>query len=36
MKNAILKNKNINKLSKTNMMFIMLYKDIKIMINYSY
>ena len=37
MKNAILKNKNINKLSKTNTMFIMLYRNIKIMIiNYNY
>ena len=34
MKNAILKNKNINKLSKNE--FIMFYKNIKIMINYSY
>ena len=32
MKNAILKNKNINKLSKMNMLFIMLYRNIKIMI----
>ena len=36
MKNAILKNKNINKLSKMNMMCIMLYRNIKIMINYNY
>ena len=36
MKNAILKSKNIINYQKTNMMFIMLYKNIKIMINYSY
>ena len=36
MKNAILKNKNINKLSKMNMMFIMLYRNIEKTINCNY
>ena len=36
MKNAIFKNKNINKLTKTNMMFIMLYRNIEKMINCNY
>ena len=36
MKFAILKNRNMNKFRKMNMMFIMLYKNTKIMINYNY
>ena len=35
MKNAILKNKNINH-QKMNMMFIMLYRNIEKMINCNY
>ena len=36
MKNAILKNKNINKLSKNEYDIIMLYRNTKIMINCNY